>query len=242
MRTLRRRGTLRLIAEPGRTADLLLDLERRCRRGGHVRRRRRPAAALGLLERGGGGVRVGPVEFLFERIPRRNPDASREIVRREPRVERLGLLAAARRSGRPSDRDLLGDPQRHRRRPGDFGRDHRRVRQQRLDLAEELLGVERLRHDRVRADPVGALAVEGLERSGQQDHRNARRLRVALDRLADLVAVLLGHHDVGEDQVGAGLADLLEGPHSVAHADELVLAVGKRQLDDLLNRQTVVGQ
>ena len=65
---------------------------------------------------------------------------------------------------------------------------------------------------------------------------------ISLDGLADLVAVLLRHHDVGEDEIGPRLAHLLERPGAVADAGQLVVAVGERQFDDFLDRQAVVGQ
>src|SRR5215831_9986659 len=50
---------------------------------------------------------------------------------------------------------------------------------------------------------LGDLVV-GFARSaalrGHQDHRNARGPRIALQRLADLVTVLVRHHDIQEDQ------------------------------------------
>ena len=41
---------------------------------------------------------------------------------------------------------------------------------------------------------------------------------------------------------GVSSADLFEGPLSVGYTDEVVFAVGERQLDDLLDREAVVGQ
>ena len=66
--------------------------------------------------------------------------------------------------------------------------------------------------------------------------------RVALDRLAHLVAVLLGHDDVGEDQVGERPPRATRGPSAVGDAGQLVVRAGERQLDDLLDRQAVVGE
>ena len=126
--------------------------------------------------------------------------------------------------------------------PGGGRRRRRRAREERIDPLDELVRVEGLRDDHVAADPVGALPVEGLEGSGEQDHGDARGGRIALDRFADLVTVLLRHHDVGEDEVRPRGLERFDRLPSVGNAGQLVARSGKRQLDDFLDRQAVVGQ
>ena len=151
------------------------------------------------------------------------------------------------RRGRRGRRRRRGHGRRH----GHHGNRHRRgrrhlvgrPREKGFDLPQELLGVERLGNDGVAAEPVGPVPVEGLEGPRQEHHRDPGRGRIRLDGLADLVAVLLRHDDVGQDQVGhlAGL-DPVEQPLTVRYTDELVFAVGEGQLHDLLNREAVIGE
>jgi len=68
-------------------------------------------------------------------------------------------------------------------------------------LVDERLALERLGDVSVGARRAGARVVEGLERPGQEEHRDALELGIGLDRLADLVPVLARHHHVREDHV-----------------------------------------
>ena len=65
---------------------------------------------------------------------------------------------------------------------------------------------------------------------------------VLLDELADLVAVLLRHDDVAENDVRTDLLDLLDGESAVADGHHVEVLVGEGQLDDLLDRDAVVGK
>jgi hypothetical protein len=87
---------------------------------------------------------------------------------------------------------------------------------------------------------LGAVGVEGLERAGEQHDRDVAVVGIRLDVLADLVAVLLRHDDVGEDDVGAHLGEFGDCLRAVVDRGDLVVAVGKRELDDLLYGDTVV--
>ena len=187
------------------------------------------------------------VVFLerVERCPvRRRSNRRGEVFGGEPRVERRllgGGRGARRRLDDGRDRDAgggLGNGKRS----GRLRRRRGRLSEKRVHLREELVGVERLGDDRIRADPLRAVPVERLESAGQKNDGDARRGRVSLDRLAHLVSVLLRHDGVGEDQVRADFANAIERSLSIRHAHELVIAVGERQLDHLLNGQAVVGQ
>ena len=67
-------------------------------------------------------------------------------------------------------------------------------------------------------------------------------LRSRLDELADLVAVPARHEDVGEDEIEGVLAQLPKGKFTVADGDDIDSFIGERQVDDLLNRDAVIGQ
>ena len=111
-----------------------------------------------------------------------------------------------------------------------------------FDFVDEALGFERLRDDGVATCFVGAIRIERLEGSGEKDDRDVAVLRMRFDVLADLIAVLLRHDDVGEDDVGSHLSELLQGFGPVVDRCDLVIPVGKRQLDDLLDGDTVVSE
>ena len=177
---------------------------------------------------------------MFERLlaPRAAQVADRagEVLLDETRAERIGRWR--RREGRGAQRSrVAGSLGCRRRRAAGVGV----LREDRFHFAKQLVGVERLRHDRIAAEPFGPLTVERLERPGEQDDRDARGRRVLLDLLADLVAVLLGHHDVGENEIGRVLPRFLESEPAVRDARQQIFGVGEHQLDDFLNGQAVVG-
>jgi hypothetical protein len=60
--------------------------------------------------------------------------------------------------------------------------------------------------------------------------------------LRDLVAVLAGHADVGEHDVGRRRLEPLDRLIAVADRDDGHVLVGKGQLDHALNRDAVVGK
>ena len=66
--------------------------------------------------------------------------------------------------------------------------------------------------------------------------------RIALDEGRDLVAVALGHADVGEDDVRAIGANPLDRLLAVADHRDLDVLVGERELDDALDGHAVVGE
>ena len=169
------------------------------------------------------GTRIDPVKSSW-----RNPASP------------AGAAGGSRRQGHRRRRRRGHRRDRHRGGDRDLGR---RPREQGLDLAQELLRVEGLRDDGIAAEPLGSIAIEGLERPGQEHHRHAGRGGVRLDRLADLVAVFFRHHDIREDQVGnVAAGDAVEHTLAVGDADQVVFAVRKGQLDDLLNREAVISQ
>jgi len=86
----------------------------------------------------------------------------------------------------------------------------------------------------------GTGLVEGLEGPGEEEDGDLAELRVTLDRLAQLVAVLLGHHHVGEDDVGLGLARPRQRVLAVVDGRDLVVLVREGDAHDLLDRDGVI--
>jgi len=86
----------------------------------------------------------------------------------------------------------------------------------------------------------GAGLVEGLEGPGEEEDRDLAQLRVALDRLAQLVAVLPGHDHVGENDVGLRLPGARQRILAVVDGRDLVVLAGEGDADDLLDRDGVI--
>ncbi len=89
---------------------------------------------------------------------------------------------------------------------------------------------------------AGPILVQRLEGAGQQDHRNVRQPRIALDEGRDLVAVPLGHADIGEHDVRTIGAHPLDGLTAVADRDDVDVLVRERELDDPLDGDAVIGE
>src|SRR5215471_530092 len=229
---LRKRLSSRILPDPGLLA-LLFSF-----RGGALRRK--PQMRLRLFECFDGRLDVDTSVFLFERIHAfvsRRSDGGRKVLGGETHVEGSLFLPAL--ADHWSARGLCGFD---RLRRGGFSRRRGRWNsiQERFDLGQQLLRVKGLRDDGLRTDTLRPLAVERLERSREQNNRNASRRGISLDHLANLVAVLFRHDDVSQDEVGTLLAKLLQRLLPVRDADEVVVAVGERQLHDLLDREAIV--
>jgi len=84
--------------------------------------------------------------------------------------------------------------------------------------------------------------VEGLESSSQQQHRNLCELGISLDGLADLVAVLAGHHDICEHDIGADFSGLDDRIVAVVDGQDGYVFAGETDRHDLLDRDAVVSQ
>ena len=108
--------------------------------------------------------------------------------------------------------------------------------------ADHDLRLERLDQDAVAADRSRAGFVDRLERPGQEDHRNVRGRRIALDERGDLVTVPFRHAHVGEDDIGTIPFHGIDRGLSVSHGDDLDVFVRERQLDDALDRDAVIRQ
>ena len=102
--------------------------------------------------------------------------------------------------------------------------------EQRPDAREQLVVVERLRDEVVRA---------GLDRSrllladarGDHDHGQHRGLVVLAQPAADGVAVEPGHHHVEQDQVGLLRVDELESREAVGRGDDVVSVRREHRLE-----------
>ena len=67
-------------------------------------------------------------------------------------------------------------------------------------------------------------------------------LIVRLDELANFIPVLLGHNDIAEHDVRLDGPNLVDGLLPVSDGVELEILIGERELDNLLNRDAVVGE
>src|SRR2546423_6535853 len=63
-----------------------------------------------------------------------------------------------------------------------------------------------------------------------------------LDVLADFVAILVGHDDVGDDHVGPGLLDLNECCGGIVAGDDVDVLAAEGDLDDFAHGGAVVNE
>ena len=110
------------------------------------------------------------------------------------------------------------------------------------DERGEPLRVEGLRDAGVGSRALGPRLVEGLEGPGEKDDGHVPAARPALDLLAQLVAGLSRHDAVREDDVRREGVEERKRQIAVSDGLQLELRSRERQLDDLLNGQTVVCQ
>ena len=92
------------------------------------------------------------------------------------------------------------------------------------------------------ADLPRAVLVHRLERAGQQQHRDVREVRPALDERGNVVAAPLGHADVGQHDVGSLNGNARDRLLAISDGYDLHVLSGERQLDDALNGHAVVGE
>ncbi len=90
----------------------------------------------------------------------------------------------------------------------------------RAGLGNESVGIEGLGHVEIGADLLAALAIELLALGGEQDDVDVAHAHLVLDGVADVEAVLLGHHDVEEDEVRLFFADGFERLFAVARGEQ----------------------
>ena len=111
-----------------------------------------------------------------------------------------------------------------------------------MDPLDQRLGLKGFRDLTVCACSRCAGFVEGLEGAGQQKHGNLGERRVLLDRFADLVAALAGHHDIREHDIRSDFARLHHGIVAVVRRYDLNVFVGERKPDQLLDHNRIVSQ
>jgi hypothetical protein len=93
----------------------------------------------------------------------------------------------------------------------------------------------------IRSGGAGAVLVEGLEGAGQQHHGDVLRVRIALQRLADLVPALARHHHIGEHHIRAQLAAAGDRIQPVVHRSHLEVLGREDHPDDLADGERVIG-
>ena len=103
------------------------------------------------------------------------------------------------------------------------------------------LRLEWFREHVARARRSGTGLIDRLECAGQQDHGNVGKLRAAFHIRGDFVAVAFRHVDVGQDNIRWIGIEAVNCQLPVSDRRHFNVFVGKRQLDDTLNRDTVVG-
>src|SRR5579859_3829978 len=99
-------------------------------------------------------------------------------------------------------------------------------------LADQLIRLHRERFFRDRF----------VHHARHQDHGRFAQPRMLFDVLADFVSVFLRHDDVGDDDVGRVLFDLLQRRVRVAAGDDLDVLAPERDLDDFAHRRRVVDE
>ena len=87
-----------------------------------------------------------------------------------------------------------------------------------------------------------AVLVDRLERASQEEHRDVREVRPALDERGNVVAAPLGHADIGQHDVWQLNGNARDGLLAVSDGYDLHVLSGERELDDALNGHAVVGE
>jgi hypothetical protein len=108
-------------------------------------------------------------------------------------------------------------------------------------LLDEDLGVPRLDERAVGPDLAATGLVIGGRVAAKDDDRDGAEGRVALERLAQIVAVLSGHDRVGQDEIGAALTCERHGLLCAPGGRDLEVGVSEGDRNDLLHRDAVVG-
>jgi hypothetical protein len=110
------------------------------------------------------------------------------------------------------------------------------------DAGNQHLRIEGLdEHARAARRPRSCV-IDRIERAGEQDHRNVCQRRRLPHVQRDLVSVTSRHADVGEEDIGRIVAQPEHRRLAIADRDDVDGFIGKRLLDDALDRETVVSQ
>jgi hypothetical protein len=109
-----------------------------------------------------------------------------------------------------------------------------------LHLADQHLGLEGLGHEIVRADLDSLVLVKGLECSGEKDDGHRTQCGHRTQGGADLVPVLVRHHQIHEHEIGSLLLRLADGLLAAPRLDEDKILLAEGQLHDLLDRHAVI--
>jgi hypothetical protein len=127
--------------------------------------------------------------------------------------------------------------------PGMASCSRRREIEDGAGFSDESVGVKGLGHVKVGADLLAALAIELLSLGGEEDDVDVAKAKFVFDGVADVEAVLFGHHDVEEDEVGLLLADCFEGLFAVVRGEKvytLVFELFQCLLDECAQMRFVV--
>jgi hypothetical protein len=103
--------------------------------------------------------------------------------------------------------------------------------------------LEGFRQDCIRANSARLRFVEWFKRADEENDGDVSEPGVALDALAQRVAVGAGHHHVREQDVGRRLlGERAQRRLAVADRDHLHPLVAEGEADDLLDRRRVVSE
>ena len=100
--------------------------------------------------------------------------------------------------------------------------------------------LERFCEHIARAGRIRADLIDRLECAGQQDHGNVGKLRPAFYIRCHFITIALGHIDVSQHDVKMIGIQALNRELPVADRRDFDVLVGKSELDDALNRDTVI--
>ena len=114
--------------------------------------------------------------------------------------------------------------------------------QQLSHARNHVLWLERLHDDSVASHLLRARIVNGLERSGEQEHRHPTQIRPLFDERADIVTAASRRGDIREDDVRAFGRDTRNRIVTVSHRDDSYVLRREREFDDALDDWTAVGQ
>src|SRR5262249_32908640 len=106
----------------------------------------------------------------------------------------------------------------------------------------EFLGLERLADELIGFGGHGFFWDGFIDDARHEDDWRGAEIGMLLDVAADGVAVLIGHDDVGDDDVGAIFGKLCEGGSSVGAGDDVVVLAAESDFDDFAHGGRVVDE
>ena len=110
------------------------------------------------------------------------------------------------------------------------------------DAADEFLGLKRFAHELVGLDSDGAIGDGFVDYAGHENDGSFGELRILFDLAADGVAILIGHDDIRDDDIGRMLFELVERGGGVGAGDDKNIFAAKGDLDDFAHGGAVIDE